>query len=94
MKFDNKDHKKIVHKVSIETFTEKQIVEAVIDSYYEYVKNSIEKCDRLDINSFPRIMIPVIGCFKADQRKITHAIRKHGDNKEQTNGEDSTTENQ
>lgn len=67
---DNRDHNKIIHSVSLDTYTDKKIVDTVIHAYYQMCKDAIESSDKEDAESFPRIIIPYIGSLIPNTSKI------------------------
>jgi hypothetical protein len=69
---------KIIHKTSLDTFTDKEVVEKVISAYYKMYFEFVKTANREDPESFPRFMMPYIGSLKANTRKINRLNQKLG----------------
>lgn len=57
----DKEIERIIHKVSLETMVEKDIVREIFDSYYLIIKNEMDKSQYDKLESFPIVLIPYIG---------------------------------
>jgi uncharacterized radical SAM superfamily protein len=75
----NKELKKIIHSVSLDTYTDEEIVEKVFDSYYKIIKDKMQNLDPLDYSTFPIVQLPVIGKLYVSNlrvRRINEAREK------------------
>lgn len=75
----SKELKKIIHSVSLDTYTDKDIVEEVFNGYYEIIKKRIESIDVEDYSTFPIVLIPSLGKLyvsNARVRRINEAKKK------------------
>lgn len=75
----SKELKKIIHSVSLDTYTDKDIVEEVFNGYYEIIKKKIQAIDVEDYSTFPIVLIPSLGKLyvsNARVRRINEAKKK------------------
>jgi hypothetical protein len=85
---NNKDLEKIIHVVSLDTFTDKEIVREVFDSYYRIIKDLADNANPEDLSSFPIVQLPYIGKFTINPYKHKRLLEKLPKEKIKKNGKD------
>lgn len=76
----DKELEKVIHSISLETYTEKSKIREVVDSYFKIIFEEMKKGSVDENIEFTSVLLQHIGRIYVPDKRI-EAIRKHNESK-------------